>query len=226
MGNKRKISHEHIYKLAKGIHTNHRSESSQSQGKRLLWGEENSFRLLRADSALAFVEHTSLPLGARCGLLPGRLRLSLCASQRNTLLGRSWLPIWACFWSRLCPFKVAVSLMHPLILKTGQNLFHIQRSTQGREGPICAKRALKSGEPPWAEKVVVNSRLQLAENCFDQLGGTECCWTCSRSFLAEDFTRVLQVKNICEVWSGSEKWNWKCKWNYSVVFHSLRLHGL
>ena len=46
--------------------------------------------------------------------------------------------------------------MHPLILKTGQNLSHIQRSTQGREGPTCAKRALKSGEPPWAEKVVVN----------------------------------------------------------------------
>ena len=193
MGNKRKISHENIPASKGNIH--------QSQGKRFLWGEENSFRLPRADSALAFVEHTS------------------------TLRAPPWeaAVIFVCLWekhaaepelaARLGVFSVSSLPLQSgckphasLIVKTGQNLSCIQRSTQGREGPVCAKKALKSGEPPWAEKVVVNSRLQLAENCFDQLGAAVCCWTCSRGFLAEDFTWVLRVKNIWDVWRGCENW--------------------
>lgn len=61
-------------------------------------GKKIHFAFLREKSisAVAFVEHTGLPLGAQGGLLPRRLS-HLYASERNTLQSLSWLLIWARF---------------------------------------------------------------------------------------------------------------------------------
>lgn len=181
MGNKRKIGHENIQASKGNIHPSQEwilSITGQKilvRGRKFISPSESRF----CTGLCGTHKHAAGSSLGGCSQLCVPLREHAAEPELAAHLG--------VFLVSSLPFQSGCEPHASLIVKTGQNLSRIQRSTQRREGLACAKKALKSGEPPWAEtamRLLISSRLQLVENCFGQLGATVCCWTCSWGFLA------------------------------------------